>query len=302
MRCVACSCPWGAAVTLSCATAGVCRRVPLIRAGSIRQRGRYNRGPMSELSIAIRGHGPRQVVLLHGWALQGAIFAPLVTALETRCTLHVVDLPGHGASRDSSVPLTPVACARAIAAATPPAVWLGWSLGGLIALQAALDHPHAVRALGVVDAAPCFVAKPDWSLGVAPAVFRDFGADLGAHWRVAVERFLALEALGSAGARRAAEALRPPVLAGGAPAPRALTEGIACVEDTDLRARLGELAMPSAWIAGARDRLVPWQAVAWAAAQCHGHFTRIEHAGHAPFIGFTDAVVAALEPLLEGLA
>jgi pimeloyl-[acyl-carrier protein] methyl ester esterase len=77
-----------------------------------------------------------------------------------------------------------------------------------------------------------------------------------------------------------------------------LVEGLAVLENTDLRARLPELARPSAWIAGRRDRLIPWQAMQWSARQCGGAFTNVAGGGHAPFIGHTQAVIAALEPLL----
>ena len=83
------------------------------------------------------GHGP-SVVLLHGWAMHGGVFAPLVERLRERCTVHVVDLPGHGLSRDADVPLALDPCVDAITGIVPDdALWCGWSLGGLVALQAA---------------------------------------------------------------------------------------------------------------------------------------------------------------------
>ena len=52
--------------------------------------------------------------------------------------------------------------------------------------------------------------------------------------------------------------------------------------------------MPSAWIAGRRDRLVPPAAMRWAAAAApHGSYVEIA-AGHAPFLGHPDAVADAL--------
>ena len=53
----------------------------------------------------VRGQGPA-LVLLHGWAMHSGLFAPLVAALEPAFELHLVDLPGHGRSRDAGVPLT----------------------------------------------------------------------------------------------------------------------------------------------------------------------------------------------------
>src|SRR5690625_8021596 len=89
---------------------------------------------MSKLYIETHGRGDTHIVLIHGWAMHGGVFAPLTAALAERATVHVVDLPGHGHSRDSDLPLDAADCARAIAEATPPAIWLGWSLGGLVAL------------------------------------------------------------------------------------------------------------------------------------------------------------------------
>lgn len=249
---------------------------------------------MSDLFIETRGHGPRHIVLLHGWAMHGGVFAPLTEALADHATVHVVDLPGHGHSRDCDLPLKPAACAQAIADATPPATWLGWSLGGLVALAGALDHPGQVQSLVMMCASPCFVRKPDWKFGMAPEVFATFGHELDDDYHATLERFLALEAMGSEHARHEMRRLREDLFARGEPDKRVLQEGLAVLDDTDFRARLGELEPPGVWIAGARDRLIPWRAMQWAADACGGRFTRIEHAGHAPFIGFVDEVIAAM--------
>lgn len=257
---------------------------------------------MSGLFIERHGHGDIHMVLLHGWAMHGGVFAPLVEALADRCTLHVVDLPGHGRSRECTLPLEVGAVAAAIAAATPPAIWLGWSMGGLFALAGALDHAGHVQALAMLDASPRFVRGADWPHGTAPEVLDQFGIDLDTDYHDTLERFLALEAMGSEHARSEMRRLRTDLFTHGEPAKRVLQEGLHLLDTTDLRSRLGELRQPSAWIAGARDRLIPWQAMAWSAEQCGGRFTRIAHAGHAPFIGFADAVVAALDPLLAEVA
>lgn len=253
---------------------------------------------MSGLFIETRGRGDIHLVLLHGWAMSGAVFAPLAALLEDRCTLHLVDLPGHGRSRDAAIELTSAACARAIAQATPPAIWLGWSLGGLIALQAALDHPQQVQGLAMLCASPCFVRRAEWMYGISPEILQQFAADLHTDYHATLERFLALEALGSDCAQQELRRLRADVFTQQTPDAHALGDGLAMLEHDDLRARACELVQPSAWIAGRRDRLVPWQAMQWGAQQCRGAFVRIDGGGHAPFIGHSDEVVAALQSLL----
>jgi len=244
------------------------------------------------------GHGPVPLVLLHGWAMHGGVMAPLVEALEDRCTMYVVDLPGHGYSRDCGLPLEPSACAAAIAAITPPAIWLGWSLGGLIALTAALDMPQQVRGLAMLCATPKFVRDASWLHGNEASLVVQLATDLETDYHATIERFLALEAMGSADPRAELRHLRTLVFARGEPNIRVLQEGIRILETSDRRAALPDLAVSSAWIAGRRDRLVPPQAMQWSSIQCGGTYQEIERAGHAPFFGHAAAVAQALQPLL----
>ena len=250
------------------------------------------------LYMETHGHGPVPMVLLHGWAMHGGVLAPLVEALEEHCTMYVVDLPGHGYSRDCGLPLEPSACAGAIAAITPPAIWLGWSLGGLIALTAALDLPQQVRGLAMLCATPRFVRDASWPYGNDAAMVQQLGTDLETDYHGTIERFLALEAMGSADPRAELRQLRTLVFARGEPDLRVLQEGIRILDTGDRRAGLPDLRVPSGWIAGRRDRLVHPQAMQWSASQCGGSYDEIEHAGHAPFFGHADAVAQALQPLL----
>ena len=85
----------------------------------------------------------------------------------------VVDLPGHGYSRGFGVGLTLPVLAETVAAAVPaPAVWVGWSLGGLIAQQVALTMPERVSRLALVNSTACFTQRPDWPHAVALPVLR----------------------------------------------------------------------------------------------------------------------------------
>jgi pimeloyl-[acyl-carrier protein] methyl ester esterase len=248
------------------------------------------------------GQGPA-LVLIHGWAMHSGIFQALRPALARRATLYLVDLPGHGRSAERDGRLQLAETARRIAQATPPAAWLGWSLGGLFCLEAARSQPDQVRALALIAANPRFVAGNDWPHGVAHAVFEQFGAELAGDYRRTVERFLALECHGSDCERQELRELRRHVFEFGEPALHVLEDGLALLADTDLRADLAGLGLPALWLAGGRDRLVPAAALEWAAAAMPaGRCRVIPGGGHAPFIGHPDAVLAELEPFLAGLA
>ena len=254
---------------------------------------------MTQLHVDITGHGP-PLVLLHGWAMHGGIFAPLAQALREHCTLYVVDLPGHGHSRDCGVPLQLDACVQAVLDVVPTAPWCGWSLGGLLALHAAATQPARVPALTMVCATPKFIVSENWPHGMAREVFTGFETGLRSDWRATIDRFIALEAFGSDHVREELKLLRDAVLARGEPSPRVLAEGLQVLEQSDLRVEVPTLAVPSLWIAGRRDRLVnPAAMQASATAAPSANFLQIEHAGHAPFLTHADEVAGAL---LEFLA
>jgi pimeloyl-[acyl-carrier protein] methyl ester esterase len=254
------------------------------------------------MHIEIRGDGPA-LVLIHGWAMHGGIFAPLVERLQSRFQLHLVDLPGHGRSRADATPLALASVAERIAAETPRALWLGWSLGGLVALQAAQEHPDAVRALIMLCASPRFVADESWPQGMDASVFGNFANELAGDYRGTLDRFLMLEAQGSDHVRTELRLLREQLFAHGEPTTSALCDGLDILQGSDLRAGLSALAMPSLWIAGRRDRLVAPAAMRAAADRAPAAtYAEIASGGHAPFLTHADEVVAALEGFVAQLA
>ena len=245
------------------------------------------------MHIHTQGDGP-DIVMIHGWAMHSGIFAPLAEALGAHFRLHLVDLPGHGASPERDGPLDLADAARRIADATPPALWLGWSLGGVVCLEAALHSPDKVRGLVLIASSPHFVEGPDWPHGVAPQIFKEFADGLRGDYHRTVERFLALEAMGSDSAQSTLRELKAKVFEYGEPAVHVLCDGLKILDDSDFRERIPHLRMPSLWIAGRRDRLIPKAAMAWAAQHApQGQYLELS-AGHAPFIGHTDEVAQAV--------
>ena len=234
------------------------------------------------------------LVLIHGWAMHGGIFAPLRDRLSDRFRLHLVDLPGHGYSRDDDSPLDSVQCAATLVEKLPRAIWIGWSLGGLVSLNAALDHADHVRGIVEIASSPRFLSDETWPHGVSQATFELFEAGLRDDYRVIVERFLALEVLGSRDAQAELRELRPRVFARGEPALSALHQGMRILETVDLRARMQNITVPNVWIAGRRDRLVPPEAMRWASEQnTLGEFLEVS-SGHAPFIAYANEVADAI--------
>ena len=77
---------------------------------------------------------------------------------------------------------------------------LGWSLGGLVASQLALTMPERLHSLITVASSPCFMARDEWP-GIAPKVLAGFNQMLAGDFMQTIERFLAIQAMGSEHAR-----------------------------------------------------------------------------------------------------
>lgn len=246
------------------------------------------------LHIEVDGSGA-PLVLLHGWAMHGGVFAPLVEQLRGQRTVYRVDLPGHGASRDATLPLAIAPVVDALVEVLPAAPWVGWSLGGLFALHAASVHPQRVPALAMLCASPRFVRGDGWAHGMSAEIFRDFASGLRSDYRGTLDRFIALEAFGSEDPKGELRALRAEVFARGEPAAHVLADGLGLLETSDLRGHLPGLAVPSLWLSGRRDRLVDPRAMQAAAALAPGAVAHtVAHAGHAPFLTHAQAVAARL--------
>jgi pimeloyl-[acyl-carrier protein] methyl ester esterase len=242
-----------------------------------------------------QGSGP-DLVLVHGWGMHGGIWGELPALLARHFRVTTLDLPGHGRSRELPADLSLTGFSERVAEFCPTAaIWLGWSLGGLIALQAALHHPHKVAKLVLVGATPKFVQAPDWPHAMPTEIFADFARSLSHDYRATLLRFLSLQVGGNDSARALLKQLRSEMFAQGEPQPAALAAGLAILEQTDLRARLAEIRSPALVVHGSHDRLAPPAAGGYLATQLpHARFLRVEGAGHAPFLSHATLLADAL--------
>ncbi len=108
------------------------------------------------LHYLLRGRGPA-TLMIHGLGSSGADWALQVPALESRLRLIVPDLPGSGHSGT----MRGECSIRALAAAlwslldgldAPTANIVGFSLGGAVALEMALQRPGCVPRLVLINA------------------------------------------------------------------------------------------------------------------------------------------------------
>lgn len=90
------------------------------------------------------------LVLVHGFTQNGDCWGRFGDLLAERAELVLVDAPGHGRSRHDDADLW--TAADLVTEAAGSGIYLGYSMGGRIALHAALRRPDLVRGLVLIGA------------------------------------------------------------------------------------------------------------------------------------------------------
>ncbi len=239
------------------------------------------------------------VVLLHGWGLNSGVWQKVKAALPASYHVVTPDLPGFGHNTRFPASYSLAEVVDQLAATLPERSYLcGWSLGGLLAIALAARHPHKVAKLGLVAASPCFLAKDTWP-GMKPAILQQFSAALTDNIELTIQRFLAIQAIGSAHARADIQQLRQAISAYPVPAAAAVKGALRLLAEQDLRQTLAALPQPVSGCFGGLDALVPAAIVTELGALLpKAKFQLIAKASHAPFISHPDEFIKWLQSWL----
>lgn len=249
-----------------------------------------------QLHIETRGQGP-DLVMIHGWGVNSAVFTPLHEPLS-EYRVHYVDLPGFGLSQPIAGDLSTWVDAL-IHRLPTNAIWAGWSLGGLVATQAAISYPSHIKGLITIASSPCFMARADeaWP-GIAPQVLDMFAEQLGQNLPKTIERFLAIQAMGSETAKEDIKQLRDLVLARPLADATALTQGLEMLNQIDLRSQLSNINQPWLRIWGRLDGLVPKRVQPNMPTASQTTDVMLSKASHAPFVSHRQEFLQTLLPWL----
>ncbi|TPV59137.1 pimeloyl-ACP methyl ester esterase BioH [Aestuariibacter sp. GS-14] len=228
----------------------------------------------------------KELVFIHGWGMNSAVFTGFLPYLRDQFRITRVCLPGFGANA-STLPdeYTLESLAEAVASILPDnAIVVGWSLGGLVAQHLALYHSKRVAGLITIASTPYFVADKCWP-GIAPAVLTMFREQLARDYDKTVDRFLAIQAMGSATAKQDVKSIRQQVKTLPNPSLHALEAGLQLLQSVDLRSDIGRISQPTLRLYGRLDSLVPTSGID-RIHELHPSADTVvmPHAAHAPFI------------------
>jgi len=199
-----------------------------------------------------------ELVLLHGWGLHSIVWDHLMPSLLASFQVTVIDLPGMGQSPLPNKDYDLAFVTEQVLAVMPKKAHLvGWSLGGLVALNIAYQAPERVLSVAAFNTNPKFTADASWPAAMTPEVLAKFAEMLAEDQEGTLIRFLALNCKGSATVQQDVRELRDILYFCGLPNPKALAGGLDILSTADLRAILPQLPMPVLMLFGETDHIVP---------------------------------------------
>jgi len=225
----------------------------------------------------------RPIVFLHGWAQSQQIWCKQREMFPDALFLN---LPGHGGAEDASADQW----VDIIAAQLPkePCLLVGWSLGGMLAMQLSAAFPERIAALVLVSTTPRFKASHEWPHGSSNELFEGFSIAVSSGSPKALNRFFALMLHGEEINRSDYNAIaKAAVDREQSVSPSGLEEGLKLLEELDLRSLVTEIRQPTLLMHGDNDAVVPVEAGRWLAEQTQNPSNRqqfFDNCGHAPLL------------------
>lgn len=207
-----------------------------------------------------------RILLVSGWAYGSGALAPLAESLGRSFRsglLAVADLePSESGSYGEAL----------AARVQEPTVLVGWSMGGMAAIEAVLLAPERVSALVLIGSTPRFCRCEGFPHGAAGERLNQMTMRFQGEPGAALREFFLL-ASGTEG-----KGLVDSALSLGRDR---LLEGLGYLDRADLRSPVESIRHPTLVCHGKKDRVVPWRAAPWIVDRIPGSECRLfPDAGH----------------------
>lgn len=240
------------------------------------------------VSYREQGKGPT-VVMLHGWGMSSAVFQSLMQPLAGSFRILAPDMRGHGRS-------DPGPGYRLDHLASDVEEWLGivgaeeiclmgWSLGGMVALQLVERLGARVKKLVLMSTTPCFVQQDSWLAGQPAAQVKILARQFRRDPRKTLETFFMQQFDGEDLDDGTLQAYKQEILdAYPSPAKEAGLGGLETLLHANLLGSTWQ-TVPSLVLHGAWDAVIPPSAGEYLAHHLpNAYYVQLDQVGHAPLI------------------
>jgi malonyl-CoA O-methyltransferase len=205
---------------------------------------------------ALQSESDIECVLIHGWGVSSIIWSQWQSFIQQYCNVTVIDLPGYGSSELTEYSDLDSLIECCIQLLPKNAVYIGYSLGGMLALKMAARNPERVQAVVTLASNPRFVADNQWPQAMPSKTFDAFRSGVKNNAQKTLSRFMALQINGAKQEKALLKDLRR-LSDEKIPCAETLCQSLDLLARMDCRALLAELNVPSLHVFGENDQLVP---------------------------------------------
>jgi len=236
----------------------------------------------------------KHLVMLHGFGCDSRVFASIGTKLSKDLDVLMVDIPGHGETKEEfrDFPFSAYTILYALDNyLKEPYCLLGWSMGGQIALEMLkqksahkCDDPgcshNPIGSLILISSTPKFVCSDDFSVGMNKAVFNKFKKGINEHTDSSMDDFYKLVFSNGEEGGKYIDDMKKQM-----PSHKTLSSCMESFEKSDERSVLPKIEVPTLMITGNSDRIIDPKASMYLSQEIKGSKLKIlKGAGHAPHL------------------
>lgn len=239
----------------------------------------------------------QHLVLLHGWGCDSSTWSPLLPELQKIATVTLLDLPGFG-NAPALDNYTLDAVLASLAARLPDkSVLVGWSLGGMLAVQLAVRFPEKIIAVITLAANAKFVASDKYPTAMPLTINRQFNSSFAAEPVATLKLFTGLLAQGDLEERRLLKVLRAQT---GGELNANWLSALELLAQLDNRTAFSQLTQRGLHILAEKDALVPLVAAdAMRDLNAQQRVCVLEQAAHAVHWSQPENVIAQIKTFLQ---
>lgn len=222
-----------------------------------------------------------ELVLIHGWGMSSIVWQQWLSVIRPHCNVTMIDLPGFGFSEKSTTYDLDLLVDAIVEKAPEKAIYLGYSLGGMLAVTIASRYPERVSAVITFASNIRFVADEEWPFAMESSVFDNFYSSTKANSEKALKRFAGLQVGGASNERELLKLIRAKQENNSA---QVLIDALTLLAEMDNTAAIENLTPPSLFVFAENDQLVPVSAAEKMQEQHPESVVILDDAPHCLFI------------------
>ncbi len=210
-----------------------------------------------------------RVLLISGWAHGVEAMHPLAAVMRDShpvSSFSLAELLMQGQEEDSrkdAIPAYARAISRHLDEPGEPACIVGWSTGGIVAIEAAANNPGKVAGLVLLSTTARFSSAKEYTSGADPSVLRAMIRKLKRSPEALLADFFSQAVLPMTIPADDLTCRTQNALNQGTDS---LINGLEYLAQVDLRNALPAISVPCLIIHGSQDKIVPWQAAQFLAS------------------------------------